>query len=1554
MSVCLSAAYQTSATPIQSSHLPGLQSCPLTPNILLPTFRTASATLQLEHRDSEIGLVRDQGADERMRSAEHENLGFKAIAGESKVKLTEPWPADSHPPPTASLLSVASVRGLVAAAGPQSLTITTTEDVRRAFEDGDEAGGLTNTKIPKPSSGNGEWNPKVLSLPVPRVNQLYFSSDESRLVIAAEQGGGLAVYDTNAIVNGKTEPEFQIATNGSRVQHLLPNPSPSDALSHLFGVVLENGQLLLADLKSRELTKSSSGSPVFHEGVTCACWSRLGKQVFAGKSDGTAVQIDPQGVVKAEIPVPPGLSEYFTDSRATAYPVMNIYWLDTNQVLLVHTPVYPPEVKSSDQPPEELSAFHLASRENAKSSNWVCQKLADPAAAFMQEGRAPAHYHIQRLKDWPPNLDDMLVLISTLSDNVGLIAKSGEPVIAGFNVENEYKAGTYLTAGTIDSRRAGLPMPAYEESGKFDVSAIGMALDLSDTKPAKQPIATDRDVDNSITPLPLLYILNDEGLLNAWYIVYNEAIRAGQENRPSPFPDLIAAGGPRPLDPKNPKASPSLASPMTTAMSNPPQTQAPPLAASPAFGQPAFGQPSAPSSGTPAFGQASKPAFGQASVFGAPSPLGGGQATKSPAAPAFGSGTAFGKPSNPGSGSGFGQVGGMGMNKPSPWGAPQASASTSKPTFGQASTPFGGNASAKSPFSAFAKKEEASNTGSIFGGGGGQTMSPFGGVGARANNPNPFGAANPPVPKENSSVSTATLGTGASFGGGSAFGGSLFGNPSQGGSGTFGQPSQPTTSREETMEDEQTPTPGEQKPQGGLFGTGAGGFKLGSTFKGDGSAKDDLPKPQQGGAFSFFGGGFGSALGNAEKQEGDQDKTPIKEEPGKEKQTSMESIPPAPAKSADPSTQMPKRFFGDLPPVEPEPKVEEDPLKYKPKRFGGDLPPVDVPGGDESPQKETSKSAQQSKNEDEAPIAGSPPIDVGNEKFSETAGSEDEIPAGPADEEDDWEEDEDEDDDGNEGEDVEDDEDDEEPDHTVTDQKALNSLMSRITPAKGDSKAQESTTPTTTASMKQQSFTPAGFPQPHGNSIFKPTPARPQLSPRSPSPQRSVTAPMRSPLAAEQQRQPQQTSNQQPSPRNLPPPSQPARIAVPPAGPVQRKPTPQPTEPTEGGLQDAEDARVKDILAKEPDPSRELPLFLAHQNYVGEGEKPGIGGQIEKVYRDVNSMLDTLGLNAHGLRGFIEGQLEFRKPGGRSIEDLEDAEAWTLAEIGALGSVQQEIEEKLEEGRLEDVQETMEDTAEELKELSKLRVTAEGIRKAVKAHTDPDALAAQRASDLPEETKQQQADLRQGVQNVQALLSQVEEAMTMLRAELAFASVSNKTTTNVPTVEAVTNTILKMTGMIERRSGDIDVLESQIKRLPKGLASLNLNDDYEDQLAASLAGSRLLTNGTPPTSRSRMLADGSAPGMSSMFGRSSNRTPPSASLRRSVAFSPEASRLGMSTNTLGFSGSLSASGGRKKMVDVSEEEVGAYLGKVGRRRRVLESLRERVEGRGARVVRFEG
>ncbi|KAI7711248.1 hypothetical protein KC353_g9119, partial [Hortaea werneckii] len=101
-----------------------------------------------------------------------------------------------------------------------------------------------------------------------------------------------------------------------------------------------------------------------------------------------------------------------------------------------------------------------------------------------------------------------------------------------------------------------------------------------------------------------------------------------------------------------------------------------------------------------------------------------------------------------------------------------------------------------------------------------------------------------------------------------------------------------------------------------------------------------------------------------------------------------------------------------------------------------------------------------------------------------------------------------------------------------------------------------------------------------------------------------------------------------------------------------------------------------------------------------------------------------------------------------------------------------------------------------------------------------------------------------------------------------------------------------------------------------------------------------------PRGNQRMLANGDAPGMSGMLG-SRFRTPPSKNGRRSVMFTPEASKLGMST------ASLSGSVMKKKMVDVTEEEVKTYQRKAGRRKGVTEALRAAVEGKGVKVVRMD-
>ncbi|KAK5003409.1 hypothetical protein LTR28_010211 [Elasticomyces elasticus] len=168
-----------------------------------------------------------------------------------------------------------------------------------------------------------------------------------------------------------------------------------------------------------------------------------------------------------------------------------------------------------------------------------------------------------------------------------------------------------------------------------------------------------------------------------------------------------------------------------------------------------------------------------------------------------------------------------------------------------------------------------------------------------------------------------------------------------------------------------------------------------------------------------------------------------------------------------------------------------------------------------------------------------------------------------------------------------------------------------------------------------------------------------------------------------------------------------------------------------------------------------------------------------------------------------------------------------------------------------------------------------------------------------------------------------------------------------------------MTAMIEQKSGDVDVLESQIRRLPGGLASLSLghaNDFDEDELASAMGRSRITDRSTPlatpPASRRRLMGrnEETPLGMSGTFSSSRFRTP-----RRNpevgVGWSPEAStrqqRNGNADGALRASllGHGANGSAKKKMRDVDGEEVARWHARRARRMEVLRCVKEGVEKR---------
>ena len=123
-------------------------------------------------------------------------------------------------------------------------------------------------------------------------------------MLSAETGGGLAVYEVQNLMQGNTQRAFELPTNGASLRTLLPNPTPEKA--EIFAVVTSNGELLLANLLLRQILSGPQGQ-ILRDGVSCASWSSRGKQLLAGLGNGSCLQLTPEGAVKAEIPIPPGL-----------------------------------------------------------------------------------------------------------------------------------------------------------------------------------------------------------------------------------------------------------------------------------------------------------------------------------------------------------------------------------------------------------------------------------------------------------------------------------------------------------------------------------------------------------------------------------------------------------------------------------------------------------------------------------------------------------------------------------------------------------------------------------------------------------------------------------------------------------------------------------------------------------------------------------------------------------------------------------------------------------------------------------------------------------------------------------------------------------------------------------------------------------------------------------------------------------------------------------------------------------------------------------------------
>lgn len=667
-----------------------------------------------------------------------------------------------------------------------------------------------------------------LSLPA-RISHVAFTADESHLVLGSASGG-LAVYSVSDLNNNSTgaQPLFQLGTNNVGLREVKPNP----AIPEFVAIVTTNGDVQMLNLNTGGWEQGLNGL-VLKSGASTVSWSQRGKQIVCGMGDGTIWQMTPQGEGKAALPSVPGLDNYFVSS---------IVWLENHLFVTTHTPV-------PSDPQNNESIFHILVRASNNSS-FQYTRLPDPVPPFGMDARSPPYFFHAIIKQYAPNMKDMIIFSNTVSSDIGLVSRfstpiSGEPLIPA-------DAWCTTTIGD-DTRRAQLPLNG--ESFQ-DTSPIGMALDLSSKDNVKRPVGGE-EIEASPGPLPILMVLNHEGLLSAWHVVYNDAIERNekytgmmvyaQQDQPQQQPQQQV---PRPSTPPRPASFAGI-------LGSPGQ-QTPSGGLGWGFGA-MPGQPASSFASLADGGLASSRQLPTGSVFGTGSSLGNSAFGK----PAFGT-SSFGQPSAMGTSipSAFSQT-------PSPWGA-TSSGPTSTATTQTAGSAFGQTSTlgAKPVASAFG---QPSTLGATFG-----TSTALGTSGPAFGAPTALGSAK----------STSAFGQASSLGGTKA-GGSVFGSGNAlGGSGGLGASGFGAYANKGGFGATATATPASGAPiwatgnaiktestqsvfgaggTSGAFGVGGtSGFKISSGFKADGTTVDDAKNPAAGDTFGAFGTGLGDALGTSQ------------------------------------------------------------------------------------------------------------------------------------------------------------------------------------------------------------------------------------------------------------------------------------------------------------------------------------------------------------------------------------------------------------------------------------------------------------------------------------------------------------------------------------------------------------------------------------------------------------------------------------------------------------------------------------------------------------------